>query len=433
MSTDDEDSNIEAIAALSNAFSEEVVLDRVLETIVRVALKCTGATAGQLMLSDQGTLRTRVRATSRQDVVVEIGSTIEDEPITRLIAQAVAQAGRSLTLDTANETAERFARRDSEARVPCSAFCLPLFHKRRLVAVLYLENDRANKAFPTRKRALIELLASQMAIALENARLSQALYDEERRRFFAEGRLRQAQFALSEATRATAIEELVGSIAHELSQPLSAIDASSGAALRWLKREVPNLEEATISLNKVQSCTTRAKVTIDRLRAAISQSKTLFEEFDVHAAIREVVLLARSRIDQLDVQIELAGMSVQCHVMGNRVQIQQVVDSLIANALDALTSITQRPRIISVSSARREGRTVVISVADSGRGIEPGSEDQLFRPFVTTKPRSIGIGLPICKRIIEAHGSAMRVEPLTPFGVRFSFTLDQALQNNDAD
>jgi C4-dicarboxylate-specific signal transduction histidine kinase len=237
--------------------------------------------------------------------------------------------------------------------------------------------------------------------------------------------LRRVQFELAEASKVAAIEALVASITHEMSQPLSAIDASSSAGLRWLQRDTPNFDEAIISLEKVRSCAIRARKIIDDLRLLTSRSTMPAGIFDIHAAIGEVVVLSRPRIDETGARIVFTDMANPLQVPGDRVQIQQVIENLIVNALEAMTDVVDRERIIHLSSAQRDDDSIVISVADSGPGLAAGSEETVFRPFVTTKPQSIGMGLPICKRIIEAHGGTLWVEQLNPFGARFSFILDR--------
>lgn len=423
MSSHQEEANNKVPVTFSKALSREVVIDCVIETIMRMMLLSAGATAGQLMLSESGRLRVLARAESKPDIAVAFGAAIQGAPFVSTITQAVARSGHAVTLDTAAEAAQMVASPEPCIPLPSSVFCLPLLIKHRLVAVLYLENDHTEKAFPADKRAPIELLASQMALAIENACLSQILHDEDRQRYVTERQSSDLQFELTQASRITAIGELVSSIIHEMSQPLSAIDASSGAALRWLQRDAPDVDEATVSLEKVRTCTVRAKAIIDRLRELNRQSQIPFKSFDINAAVREVILVSRARIDKLGVNIAYEDASIEHPVFGNRVQVQQVIENLIANALEAMADTTDRARVIQISSAHSDSG-VVISVSDSGPGIAPGWEDSVFRPFTTTKPQAMGMGLSICKRIVEAHGGTMWIEKVDPHGLRFSFTLE---------
>lgn len=292
------------------------------------------------------------------------------------------------------------------------------------MAVLYLENYRIEHAFPESARSLLDLLASQAAIVLEDMS-AQAARLEMQHGENLEGELRQVRFELSQASRVSAIDALVASITHEMSQPLSAIDASSSAGLRWLQRDTPNLEEAVISLEKVRSCAMRARKIIDDLRALKSELKIPSGEFDIHSAIREVVRLSRPRIDELGASVVFTGMTAAQHVMGDRVQIQQVIEHLIMNALESMAEVTNRARIIRISTTEADDELLIVSVADSGPGVAPEWEEKLFRPFATTKTRGMGMGLPICKGIIEAHGGSMWIETVRPFGLRFCFTLDR--------
>ncbi|WP_429302090.1 ATP-binding protein [Paraburkholderia sp. GAS199] len=420
-----EEHDVRTVAEVSTESSREVVLDSVIETAMRMMLLSAGATGAQLMLAGNGALTVRARAEFAQDLVVQLGPASKNDPLVSLIANTVERSGQSLTLNTASDMARMFTQLDAPARVPRSVFCLPLFIERRLAAVLYLEHDRVDRAFPPKKRALIESLSSQIAVAFANARHRQTLYDENHPRSAEAAPSADVQLELIQASRAAAIGELVASIIHEMSQPLSAIDASSGAALRWLQREVPNLDEAALSLEKVRGCTVKAKAIIDRLRELNRQSQVQFASFDVHAAIRDVVAMSRARIEQFDTQITVLGMDGEQPLFGNRVQIQQVVENLIANSLEAMVDTTCRARTIHISSARTDCE-IVISVLDSGPGISLACESRLFRPFVTTKPQAMGLGLAICKRIVEAHSGRMWMQKGEPFGMCVSFAVESA-------
>jgi C4-dicarboxylate-specific signal transduction histidine kinase len=431
MSSDREEPGIKALIATSNMRCEEAALRRVLEMTMRMMIKAADATSGQLMLSENGNLRLHARAWHLREVVVQIGASLNGDPLAWSIAHTVARSAQALAFDTAADTAQMFALSDAPARFPCSVLCFPLSCRGHLVAVLYLENDRIEKAFSATTRSLLDLLAPQIAIVLDDANGHPALQYEEQEQSLAEAELRQVQFELSRASRVAAIAEVVASITHEMSQPLSAIDASSSAGLRWLQRDAPNLEETIISLEKVRSCAIRARKIIDDLRSQSSHSKMPDGRFDIRSAIREVVLLARPRIDGLGCSVAFADTTAAQQVIGNRVQIQLVIENLIVNAIEAMADITTRARIVRISSAN-EGQSIIISIADSGSGIAHEWEETLFRPLISTKKQGMGMGLPICKRIIEAHGGTIWFEKTSPFGSRVSFTLDRVQHDHAA-
>jgi C4-dicarboxylate-specific signal transduction histidine kinase len=413
-----------ATTGIRCTLAPEALADFVIETILRMTLASTGATSAQFLVSGNDGLRSHAKARMHDRVVVEIGTAVRHEPFVDVIAHSVLRSGESVTLETANEANRLFVLLNAPERLACSALFLPLFCGPDVVAVLYLEHDHVEKAFSGQKRELIELLTSQIAVTLESASRSRTELDK----------LRQSSDHsvidtathvddLSQAARLATVGEIVASIVHEMSQPLSAIDASSGAALRWLQRDMPDLDEATISLEKVQTCSARAREIIERMRTLNRQASEPFESFDVHAVIREAIRRSRTQIEAAGATIALDGLETERPVFGSRMQIQQVVGNLIVNALEAMAQIDDRPRKLHIASACSDIVGTVISVADSGPGIPADSEDRIFRPFYTTKPQGLGMGLPICKRIVESHGGAIWVQPSEPHGVRFFFSL----------
>lgn len=426
MSSDYEEHTNKGLGATPDAPRANAFLSRVLAAIMRSALTGIGATSGQLMRVENGELSLLAQTARPPEVARQMAPPIETPPLIWLVAQAVASSGQPLALDTSSEITGMFAVCDDPMEIPCSVCCLPLHHGGQLVAVLYLENEQTEHAFPTGHHSLLELLASQIVCALYDAEDPSVSNPEADAPYPVDHGLRNAHCALSQASREAAVDALVASITHEMSQPLSAIDASSSAGLRWLQRDVPNFEEAIISLEKVRSCAMRARKIIDDLRSLTNRSPVPVGRFDIHSAIREVVLLSRPRINAVGAKIAFAGMTDTQQVIGDRAQIQQVIENLIVNALEAMADATDRERIIHLASAETSDESVTISITDTGPGIAPGCEEKLFRPFVTTRPRSIGMGLPICKRIIEAHGGTIWVEKTSPAGSCFSFTLDRS-------
>ncbi|WP_109476266.1 ATP-binding protein [Paraburkholderia sp. C35] len=425
MSSDREE-NTEAPATIPAVRLDEVALKRVMETIMRMMLVSTGATVCQLMFRAESGLCVRARATQQQDIVVEFGSAITPESLSLFIGRSVLRTGLPLLADTKVRCIESAGRGIADDSASLTGFGIPLFSHRDLIAVLYLQSSQPDSAFSPDKRALIERMASQIGPSLAQAMAQPSHDDEKRPCDDTERQLHHARNALFEASCATNTDELLASIIHELSQPLSAIDASTGAGLRWLERDVPSLDEVKLSLDKVRSCAARAKRSIDGLRTLIRQPEQAFRRFDIHAAIREVVLLSSKRIDDHRAEVRLVGIDNMRPVLGNRMQIQQVIQHLLLNALDAISHVTDRARIIRISSEIGRGETIVINVFDSGPGIAQESRDALFLPFVTTKTGGMGRGLSVCKRIIEAHGGELWHDNAEPHGTQFSFTLDRA-------
>jgi signal transduction histidine kinase len=430
MSNDRAEEN-ECLDTIPTVQSGELLLRRVMETVMRMMLAGSGAAVGELMFPSESGLCVRARATLQDDIAVEFGSAITSETLSLVIGRSVWHTGNPLMVNAAASFDGQFIDEIDQHCYPCIGLGLPLYCRHDLIAVLYLQSNGPHAMLSPDRRALIELMASQVAISLSSAIAQQAHDDEEQRRITAETMLHDARDELFKASCKTNTGELITLIIHELSQPLSAIDASAGAALRWLQRDLPSLDEVKLSLDKVRSCTTRAKVMIDGVRALIKQPKGSFLKFDIHAAVREVVLLSRKRIDDHRAEVILRGMDITGTVLGNRIEIQQVVQHLLDNALESMAQVNGRARLVTIASNAQSGGAIVISIADSGLGIAQESQERLFLPFATAKSRGRGIGLSVCKRIIEAHGGVLWNDNLEPHGTRFSFMLDCAHDDRD--
>jgi PAS domain S-box-containing protein len=243
----------------------------------------------------------------------------------------------------------------------------------------------------------------------------------ERRR--AEEALRDAQAELTRAARLTTMGELAASIAHEINQPLAAIVSNGGAGLRWLNRETPDLAEAREAFTRMVSDGQRAANVIRGLRALATKSGPQLATLDIDDVVHEVLALTRGEVERQGVVVRTDLAAGARPVMGDRVQLQQVLLNLILNGIDALHAVTGRARELAVSSALTESGSVLVSVADSGPGLDPAIAQRIFEPFVTTKADGLGIGLSICRSIIDAHGGRLWMSPRAPHGTAFQFTV----------
>jgi C4-dicarboxylate-specific signal transduction histidine kinase len=216
--------------------------------------------------------------------------------------------------------------------------------------------------------------------------------------------------------------QLSASIAHEINQPLAAIASSGSAALRWLSLETPDLDEARSSLQHMVADSHRAAKIVDALRAMYKRDVQSRSIVEVNELVAEVFDLLRTEVVKHGVTVRKVETGMLPHVFVNRVQLQQVVINLIRNAIDAMSTITDRPRTLCVRTDQNDGE-VIISVEDSGVGLNPDDVNKLFAPFFTTKPHGMGIGLSICRNIIEAHGGRLRAVPGTVHGTVFEFTV----------
>jgi PAS domain S-box-containing protein len=428
--------------------------------------------------------------------------------------------------------------RERQAR---SILCLPLITQAKLIGVLYLENNLARRVFAPARIAVLKLLASQAAIALENARLYRDLAEREakirrlvdaniigifiwdfegriieaneaflhvvgysrddlvsgrmlwtaltpsewnraderavaelrvtgsckafekeyfrkdgsrvpvlvggatfgesrdkgvafvldlteRKRAEAEARkserrYRQLQMEVAHANRVATMGQLTASIAHEVNQPIAAAVTYAEAAVRWLGTQPPNLKEVRQALDSIVKDANRAGDVIGRIRALIKKAPARKDWLDMNEAIREVIELTRGEAAKNGASVQAALGEGLPRIEGDRVQLQQVVLNLIVNAVQAMCAVAEGARELCITTARGEPNGVVVVVKDSGPGLAPASLEQLFAPFYTTKPGGLGMGLSICRSIIEAHGGRLWVTANVPQGAIFHFTV----------
>jgi C4-dicarboxylate-specific signal transduction histidine kinase len=212
------------------------------------------------------------------------------------------------------------------------------------------------------------------------------------------------------------------SIAHEISQPLAAVVNNATACLHWLAAQ--NLEEARQSAEFVIADGHRAGEIIGRIRALARKAPSRKDWVDVNETILEVITLARSEVHSNGVSLRTRFGDDLPRVLGDRIQLQQVILNLMINAIEAMTGIGDAPRELLVGSAKRDdAEGVLIAVGDSGPGLDPGSLDRLFDAFYTTKPHGMGMGLAISRSIVEAHGGRLWATANVPHGALLQFTL----------
>jgi signal transduction histidine kinase len=233
----------------------------------------------------------------------------------------------------------------------------------------------------------------------------------------------QAQAELARVGRLTTLGELVASIAHEVNQPLTGIVTNGDACLRWLNRDEPDLDEARDAVSGMMQDGRRAAQVIENLRAMARKSGPQLATLDIDDAIQEILVLTRSELTQHNVVLATDLSTGDRTVFGDRVQLQQVMLNLIMNGIEAMNGVTDRPKVLTISAERVEPGGVLVAVKDTGPGIDPAIADRIFESLFTTKPNGMGMGLSICRSIIEAHGGDFRASPNTPHGAIFQFTL----------
>ena len=534
--------DLATLIKILQAVSGEIVLEKLLDMIMRTAIAQAGAERGLLIVPRDTEPQIEAEATTRGDIVVV---ELRREPVTATalpvsVLRYVLRTRENVVLDEA-ATEPPFAAdpyiRHHQAR---SILCLPLIAQTKLIGVLYLENNLTTRVFAAARIAMLKLLASQAAIALENARLYRDLAEREAkirrlvdaniigifisrrdgriveandaflkivgydREDLAIGRLcwtdltppqwldttagaleelettgaaqayekeylrkdggrvpvligaaafdqardegvtfvldltglkraeaaaHEMQMELAHANRVATMGQLSASIAHEISQPIGAAITYAQAGLSWLRAQPPNLEEALQALNLIVESSVRAGEIIDRIRALIKKAPTRNERLDINNGIREVIKLTRGEAVKNDVSVltDLADSLPVIH--GDRVQLQQVILNLIVNAVEAMSGASDGKRELLISTRKADPQGVLVGVRDSGPGLAPATLDHVFDAFYTTKPNGLGIGLSICRSIIEAHGGRLWANADVPRGAIFEFIVPAFTDN----
>lgn len=236
---------------------------------------------------------------------------------------------------------------------------------------------------------------------------NEQLQAEMAERIRAEETVQQTQADLAHVTRVTALGELVASIAHEVNQPLMAVVINGDACLQWLRHDPPRLDEARAAVGRIISEGNHAGDIIRRIRALFKKSPLQKTPLDINELVQEILALIQRELmrNHVSVLAELdAGLP---HVVGDRVQLQQVILNLAVNAIEAMNAVSGRTRELRIGSRRDGADGVLVSVRDSGRGLPPEQPDRIFGAFYTTKPEGLGMGLSISRTIIEAHGGKL--------------------------
>jgi PAS domain S-box-containing protein len=238
-----------------------------------------------------------------------------------------------------------------------------------------------------------------------------------------EQRLLDAQMELARITRVTTLGELTASIAHEVNQPLAAVVNAAAACRRWLDGGTPNLDEARSAVDWIIKEGNRASEVIRRVRALANKTDIEKVPLDIDDVVREAIALVQRELisHQVSLRMELAPAAPK--ILGERVPLQQVIINLVMNSIEAMQSVMDRPRDLVIRSQQDQSHRVLVTVTDSGVGISAENADRLFNAFFTTKSSGMGMGLSICRSIIEAHGGRLWTTANVPHGAMFQFTL----------
>jgi len=235
--------------------------------------------------------------------------------------------------------------------------------------------------------------------------------------------LQMAQTALAHVTRVSMLGEMSASIAHEVNQPLGAIVTNAESSLRWLSRQPPETEEAVASLRQIVKDAHRASDVIRRIREFSKKADPEMSRLDINEVVEEVVTLLRHEALRHGVTTELELEWGPLPVRGDRIQLQQVIINLALNGMQAMATVRDRERVLIMRTQRQQSDRVLVAIEDVGVGIKPENADRLFSAFYTTKPDGLGMGLSICRSIIETHGGRVWGSPNAGPGMTFQFTI----------
>jgi PAS domain S-box-containing protein len=533
--------DLATVIKVSQAVSGEIVLNKLLDTLMRTAIEQAGAERGLLILVRGAEQRIAAEAATSGDTVVV---RLRDESVTAAVMpesvlRYVLRTQESVVLDDA-------AVHGSFSLDPyiCqhqvrSSLCLPLINQTKLIGVLYLENNLTSRVFVPSRIAVLKLLASQAAISLQNSRLYGDLQEREakirrlvdsnivgivisdlcgpiveandafldmlgytrddlvsgriqwteltpaewqaasdravaqiqatgscdvfekayfrkdgsrvpvlvagaaieqtesvafildlteRKRAEAdaresEQRYQQVQTELAHANRVATMGQLAASIAHEVKQPIAAVVTNAQAGLGWLSAQPPNLEKARRTFGYIVNDGMRARDVVDRIRGLIKNAPPRKEPLKINEVVLEVMALTRGEVVRNGILVRTRLAEGSPLIQADRVQLQQVILNLTINAVEAMSGVGEDSRELLISTGTSTSNGVLVSFRDTGPGLDPDAGDRLFQAFYTTKAEGMGMGLAICRSIIEAHGGSIWADANESRGALFQFTL----------
>ncbi|MCU0069993.1 AAA family ATPase [Pseudomonas koreensis] len=541
MATPVEHLDLATVLKVSQALSGEIVLEKLIDTVMHTAIEQAGAERGVLILSDGIDHRIAAQVTTGGHLTRLNGPSVNPALLPESVLYPVLRTRESVCLDDAQAEAS-FAADPYIRQHRCrSILCLPLMNQAKLLGALYLENNLAARVFSPDRIAVLKLVTSQAAISLENARLYREVAEREskirrlvdaniigilfwtsegdileandaflrmlgyEREDLASQRLRwrdltppqfmdisersleqavqtgyarpyekayikkdgsllpvivglamfeassregvafvldlterkqaeekirdserrylEVQTELAHANRVATMGQLVASIAHEVNQPIAAAILNANAAARWLNAQPPALDEVRQVLDSLIKDANRAADVLGRIRQHIRKAPPQKAPLDINAAIGEMIEFTQGQIFKSGASIQTQFAEGLPAIEGDRVELQQVLLNLIMNALEAMSGVGEGERHLQISTMLDDGDVVLVSVVDSGPGFASGGTDLIFASFYTTKATGLGMGLSICRSIIQAHGGRLWAEPNPVRGACVRFTL----------
>jgi PAS domain S-box-containing protein len=526
--------DLATVVKVSQSVSGEVDFEKLMDTVLRTAMAQAGANRGLLLLPRAGETRIAAEATTLGD---RANLELRDDPVSgsilpESILNYVLRTRASVILDDALADSSFSVDPYIRQNQPRSVLCLPLIKQAKLIGVIYLENTLAPRVFVPARTAVLKLVASQAAIALENSSLYRDLAEREAkirrlvdaniigiftwdidgrileandaflqmvgydREDIAQGRMRWndmtppdwrrtqwwqeetrtglrepfekeyfrkdgsrvpvligeatfegtgnqgvawvldlserkraehaldvARAELSHMSRLTTMGELTASIAHEVKQPLTGIVSSGHASLRYLDADPGDIGSARRAVQRMINDAFRASEVIDGIRAMVKKSSERKARLNANEIILKTLGFVSTELQRNNVSLQTELSDSLPSVLGDSVQLQQVLLNLVMNAKDAMIAVDQGPRELSIRTEVVQPDQVLVSVRDSGPALEPAKFGEMFQPFHTTKANGMGLGLSISRSIVEDHGGRLWATPNEPHGAVFQFTL----------
>jgi signal transduction histidine kinase len=299
---------------------------------------------------------------------------------------------------------------------------VPFYVNGKSVGTIWAIAHNSRRQFDAEDLRLLESMGRFASAAYQTVESIEDLKSEIAAREKAEA-AGEMQVELAYANRMATVGQLSASIAHEVNQPIGAAATNAHAALRWLRHQPPNVEEALLALDQIADNTVHASEIIGRIRALVAKAPSRKEPFDINEAIREVIMLAQGEVRKNSISVAMALGEGLPLIDADRVQLQQVILNLINNAVHALSCVGVESRELLIRTSKTDRDGIVVTVSDCGPGLDSANLERAFEAFYTTKPGGLGMGLSICRSIIEAHGGQLWASANTPSGATFQFTL----------
>jgi signal transduction histidine kinase len=337
-------------------------------------------------------------------------------------ARAIRSGEPSIMRDAREEPAQSPWRKRALDFGIRSSVTVPFLRGGRVAGVLKVYANKPD-AFGTRELDVFAQLGRELAFALGVLEERSQRRAAEEARGAAEERAQESLAELARAARVVSLGAFAASLAHEVNQPVAAIMANGEAALRWLSKSPANLEEVRAALVRITRDAERTSAVVGRTRGMLAKGLGQRQMVDVGQLLEETIQFTHPQLRRAQVRAEVTVAEGLPQAWVDPVQVQQVMVNLVTNATDAMRPVTGRRRVLRAFVELCPDGMILIRVADTGTGIGEAYADRVFDHLFTTKPEGVGLGLPICKSIVEAHGGRISMKPNSPFGTVFSFTL----------